>query len=104
MDVMKTFLAALLGTLGIGLAVPARAEKTPACIRWWGQTVSTPGGYNHVVGIDNGCDRPASCAVSTDVAPDPIQASVPARQKVELVTFRGSPASAFKPKVTCTLQ
>jgi hypothetical protein len=104
MDVMKTLRAVLVGTLGVGLAVPAWAEKTPACIRSWGQVVSTLAGYNHIVGIDNGCDRPASCVVSTDLAPDPIQASVPARQKVELVTFRGSPASTFKPKVSCTLQ
>ena len=54
--------------------------------------------------IENGCDRPAICVVSTDVAPEPIQATVPARQRVELVTFRGSPASAFKPKVECKVQ
>lgn len=97
--------AALLALLGVGaLAVPARAEKTPACVRWWGKVVSTVSGYNHVVGIENGCEKPAACVISTDVAPDPIQATVPAKQKVELVTFRGSPSSTFKPTVNCTLQ
>jgi hypothetical protein len=42
--------------------------------------------------------------VSTDVAPDPIRADVPAKQTVELTTFRSSPASVFKPKVECTLK
>ena len=102
---MKLPRAALLALFGLGaLAAPARAEKTPACVRWWGQVVSAGLGYNHVVGIENGCDRSAACVVSTDVAPDPIQATVPAKQKVELVTFRGSPASTFKPKVECKLQ
>jgi hypothetical protein len=90
--------------LGLGLAAWARAEQTPACIRWWSQVVSTGSGYNHVVGIENGCDKPVACVVSTDVAPDRIQATVPAKQKVELVTFRGSQASTFKPKVECKLQ
>ncbi len=83
----------------------AQAEKkTPPCIRFWGQVVSTAAGHNHVVGIQNSCDSPALCTVSTDVAPDPIQATVPAKQKIELTTFRGSPASTFTPKVECTLQ
>ncbi len=56
-------------------------------------------GYDHVVVIDNGCDRAAACTVSTDVAPDPIQATVDAKKTVELTTFRSSPASTFKPKV-----
>ena len=89
------------------VAVPtsdAFAEKTPACIKWWGQTVQTSAGNNHVVGIENGCERPASCTVSTDVAPDPIQATVQPKQRTELVTFRGSPAFTFKPKVDCKLE
>ena len=102
MKLSRTAPLALLGLLA--LASTARAGKTPACVRWWGQPVSTATGYNHVVGIENGCDRPVACVISTNVAPDPITASVPAKQKIELVTFRGSPSSAFTPKVECTLQ
>ena len=61
-------------------------------------------GYNHVVTIDNRCDKAAACAVSSDVAPEPVQASVPARQQVAVVTLRGSPSPAFKPKLACSLQ
>ena len=101
---MKLRYATALVLLGIGsLAATAHAEKMPACIRWWTQVVSGMG-HNHIVLIENNCDRPAACVVSTDVAPDPIQATVPAKQKVELTTFRGSPASTFKAKVDCTLQ
>jgi hypothetical protein len=85
-------------------ASSALADKTPSCIKWWGQTVQTAVGNNHVVYIENSCDRAASCNVSTDVAPDPIQASVQPKQRTELVTFRGSPAFTFKPKVECKLE
>jgi hypothetical protein len=93
----------VLGALAGG-APPALADQTPACVRWWGQTVHMGVGYNHVVGIENTCERTAVCSVSTDVAPDPIQATVSPKQKVELTTFRGSPSSVFRPKVECKLQ
>ncbi len=89
--------------LGIAGAAPARADKMPACVHWWQQVVAAGFGYNHVVGIDNGCDKPVACVITTDVAPDPLKATVPGKQKVELVTFRGSPASTFKAKVECSL-
>jgi len=101
---MKHVRAAPFLFLVVGLAATARADKTPACIRSWGETVATGFGYNHVVVIDNTCDKAATCTVSTDVAPDPIQASAPAKQRTELVTFRGSPTRVFKPKVECRLE
>ena len=92
-------------TMGAPLgAAPSSAPKPPACVKWSTQVVSTAAGHNHVVAIENGCERPAACVVSTDVAPDPIQATVQPRQRVELVTYRGSPASTFRAKVECTLQ
>ncbi len=101
---MKLARAALVLLVVAAPASSALAEKkTPSCIKWWGQTVQTAVGNNHVVTIQNNCERQASCVVSTDVAPAPIQASVPAKQRTELVTFRGSPAFVFKPTVECTL-
>ena len=100
---MRTLRAASVLLALAALTVPALADN-PACVRWWPLTVHMGIGYNHVVGIENDCDRPAACVVSTDVAPDPIQATVSPRQKIELTTFRGSPASTFKPKVECKLQ
>jgi hypothetical protein len=102
---MKHPRAALLAALALAAAAPsALAQKTPACVKWWQQVVAAGFGYNHVVGIENGCDKPAACVVSTDVAPDPIRVTVAPKEKTELVTFRGSPASTFKAKVECTLQ
>ncbi len=102
---VKPLRAAPAVLLALGaLAGAARAEKAPACLRWSSLTVATVIGYDHVVEIENGCDRPAACVVSTDVAPEPIEASVPAREKIELVTFRGSPSYVFKPKVECKLR
>jgi hypothetical protein len=101
---------AVLGVLGVSgvLAAPATAHAdkpaVPACVKWSGQTVATAVGYNHVVTIENGCDKTAACTVSTDVAPDPIHATVASKERTELVTFRGSPSYTFKPKVECSLQ
>jgi hypothetical protein len=98
-------LAALAALLALASAADAQDKKgTPACVHWSGLTVATAVGYNHVVEIENTCDKPAACVVSTDVAPDPIKATVASKEKTELVTFRGSPSYTFKPKVECTLQ
>jgi hypothetical protein len=102
MKVLATASVALLGVLG--LAAAARAEGTPGCVHWWGQTVVMGRGYNHVVGVENRCARPVACVITTDVAPDPIQATVAPAERTELTTFRGSPAYAFRPHVECKLQ
>ena len=88
------------------LALPAvgQADTTPACIHSRGEARARALGYDHVVTIENACDKAATCTVSTDVAPDPITAKVDAKKTVELTTFRGSPASTFKPKVSCKLR
>jgi hypothetical protein len=104
---MKHPLPAALALLAAGtIAASSLADKpgVPACVKWGPLTVSTPTGYNHVVWIENECSAPAACTLSTDVAPDPIEATVAAKEKAELTTFRGSPASEFKAKVSCKLQ
>ncbi len=96
----------------LGLVVPvalppdAHADKDPppACLRWHAQTQARSVGYDHVVTLDNTCTRPAACVVSTDVAPDPIRVTVEAKQRIDLTTFRGSPSTAFTPRVDCKLQ
>lgn len=95
---------ALLPLALLLLATPAltRAD-TPSCIKSRGEARARALGYDHVVVIENGCGKPAACTITTDVAPDPITAKVDAKKTVELTTFRGSPASTFKPKVVCKL-
>ena len=99
---MKRLLAAVAVAIA-GLAIASsdvRADGN-ACVRVETQAIFAGAGYNHVVRLINACDRAQRCTVSTDVAPDPIEASVAARSTVELVTFRGSPARVFVAKVTC---
>jgi hypothetical protein len=97
-------LAALAVLAALALASSAQADKTPACVHWWPQTVAMGIGYNHVVGIDNTCERAAVCTISTNIAPDPIQATVGSKERVELTTFRGSPSRVFQARVDCALQ
>lgn len=104
--IMRSLRLALLALpVLLTLAPETRAQQkpTPACIKSWGEARARALGYDHVVVIENGCDKPASCVITTDVAPEPIQATVEAKKKVELTTFRSSPATAFKPKVECKL-
>jgi hypothetical protein len=84
-------------------AARAETEAAPACLKWWGESWARGFGYDHVVFIDNACSAPADCVVTTDVAPEPIRAVAPAKQKIDRTAFRGSPSRAFKPKVVCTI-
>jgi hypothetical protein len=82
----------------------AALDGTPDCIEYRGEARYGAYGYNHFVIIRNGCDRDAKCTVTTDVNDDTHRVTVPKGQTKEVTTFIGSPASDFKPHVTCTLQ
>jgi hypothetical protein len=74
----------------------------PACV-----TVSTEArfvgfAYNHIVHVANGCTAPKSCTVATNVNPEPQAVTVPPGSRAEVVTFIGSPASAFTAEVRCS--
>jgi hypothetical protein len=71
-----------------------------ACVRFWAEARYVAG-YDHIVFVANGCDDEASCVVWTDVNPSPQFAAIAPHQTVAIVTFRGSPASAFTPFVRC---
>jgi hypothetical protein len=85
-------------------AEPLGADAGPTtCVKWRGEARSNGYGYKHVVVIDNGCKKPATCTVSTDVNPTPQTVTVAPQSTEEVVTFFDSPASAFVPNVTCKL-
>ena len=61
-------------------------------------------GYDHLVTIENGCDKPVRCTVKTDVNPEPSHVRVEPQKSETVLTFRGSPASTFKADVSCTFE
>jgi hypothetical protein len=70
--------------------------KTPGnCAQVTAGTRMEPFGFTHVVTLRNGCDKPVTCEVWTDVDPTPRQAlSAAPGESVDVVTRIGSPASA----------
>jgi hypothetical protein len=87
----------LMGALG------ARAMSGPQtpCIRSWPEVRYKNYGYDHIVHVGNDCRVKASCAVSSDVNPEPVQVIIPAGEQIEVMTSRGSPAREFTPRVEC---
>ncbi len=60
-------------------------------------------GYNHLVHIDNTCERSVECLVSTDVSPETQRVHLEAKSMKTVVTFKGSPARTFRATVDCQL-
>lgn len=74
----------------------APPAKTPGnCAQVTAGTRMEPFGFTHVVTFRNGCDKPVTCEVWTDVDPTPRQSlSAAPGESVDVVTRIGSPASA----------
>lgn len=59
-------------------------------------------GYYHVVSLKNGCSRPVTCEVWTDVDPQPHHTlRAKPGETAEVVVRRGSPAREFKADKSC---
>jgi hypothetical protein len=61
-------------------------------------------GYDHIVEVENGCEKAVQCTIATDVNPAISNLVVPPGQKRSVTTFRGSPAREFKADVACREQ
>jgi hypothetical protein len=74
----------------------APAAKAPGgCAIATAGTRMEPFGFTHVVTLRNGCDKPITCEVWTDVDPTPRQTvNAAPGETVEVVTRLGSPATA----------
>jgi hypothetical protein len=93
-------------TLGLALSVSGAATPLadpPAapCVTSHGEARLRYPGYDHVVVLTNACDPAYRCTVTTNVNPDAMVADVPGHREVEVLTFRGSPASEFTHKAEC---
>jgi hypothetical protein len=58
-------------------------------------------GYDHIVKLENQCQKTVVCSVSSDVRPDPIVVSLAPKARTEVLLWRGSPASTFKARLSC---
>ncbi len=73
----------------------------PPCVEVWPEARYRNYGYDHIVHIANRCSAAALCQVSTDSNPRPWEATVPPREQVEILVFRGSPAREFRARADC---
>jgi hypothetical protein len=82
-------------------ALGARPAQDRACVHYWPEARFRNYAYDHVVHLLSRCEERALCAVSSDVNPKPVLVEVPPGERVEVLTFRGSPAREFRPFVEC---
>jgi len=84
---------------------PGRLAPDPArgltCVDFWPEARFRNYAYDHLVHLLSRCDVRALCAVSSDVNPRPVDVAVLPNEHVEVLTFRGSPAREFSPRVKC---
>lgn len=87
----------------LGASEAGASSAVPPCVEVSSEARYRGYGYDHIVRIANGCERAATCDVSTDVNPTPERTTIPSKEQVEILTFRGSPAREFVPRVECKL-
>lgn len=98
------FVATVVVAVTAGAEDAGAPSALPACISVSTDARYVPYGYNHIVILKSGCSKAATCSVATDVNPQPISAELAAGATVEVLTFSGSPAQAFRARVTCKLR
>ncbi|MCB9601773.1 MAG: hypothetical protein R3B99_29495 [Polyangiales bacterium] len=98
----------MLSLFALALPVFSRAQESenqvPDCLHVSKEAPYQGYGYTHIVVLENTCARAARCQVATDVDPTRIAKRVAAGATERVATRRGSPASAFSPRVSCTLE
>jgi hypothetical protein len=99
-----------LGLLGVlplllGLAASALADPPPSaavtCVDVKTDAPYAGLGYDHLVLLTSNCKKPVTCSVKTNVNPKVQRVTLAPGEKQTVVTWRGSPAYAFTPDVTC---
>ena len=97
----------IVAAAGSALAAPSADGGAPtakSCVKWTTEARYRPYGYDHLVHLNNGCDKPARCHVKTNVNPEPAEVRVLPKQSATVVTFQGSPAREFTAEVSCALE
>src|SRR5262245_12735354 len=90
-------LLALLAISAIATADDGEEGPNPAkCVKVTMSSRYVAYGYDHVVDLNNTCDKAMRCDVSTDVNPTPSSVDLAPGEAKSVLTYRGSPASEFK--------
>jgi hypothetical protein len=76
-------------------------ERRAGCVDYWPEVRYRNYGYDHIVHLLSRCEVVVFCRVSSDVNPVPAEVTLLPRAQVDVLTFRGSPAREFTPKVEC---
>jgi len=104
---MKPFAAIAAVAFAVGLPVVVgaphqqRRDYDPACIEVGGISMWGITGYNHIVFLTSRCQPTLVCVVSSDVTPEPREATVPGNTTVSVFLAYNSPAPFFHPNVSC---
>jgi hypothetical protein len=75
--------------------------ENPECVHVRTEARYVAYGYDHIVEIENTCEKAMRCTVMTDVNPEIAIVSVAVGQTRSITTFRGSPSREFKATVAC---
>jgi hypothetical protein len=108
--IARSIVAALLlcTALLVANANADDGERGPApatdCVKVTSEARYVAYGYDHVVTLENTCDRAMRCQVSSDVNPTPAAVELAKGETKSVLTYRGSPASEFKAKAECKAQ
>ena len=100
-------IALLVAGLGAGSASTLASRSAcaegskSACVSVRAEAPFRGSGYDHLVKLENHCEKPVRCRVSSDVNPEPQDVTVPAKGRAEVLLWRGSPANTFKARVSC---
>lgn len=102
-------MALLMVLTTVALVTAARStvfaqNDRPDCVEVEGVARWAAASFNHWVVVHNRCEEPVRCTVATDVSPEPHRLDVPAGQRREVLTRRGSPARSFAPRVQCDVR
>lgn len=80
---------------------PSEPAPRASCVSSWNEARYRNFGYDHIVHLQNGCEREIECAVITDSNPTPVVVMVPGMGILEVLMFRGSPARIFRSEIEC---
>ena len=93
----------LIAASGV-IALATLAAKATPCVTVRAIVRPNYPGYDHIVELTNACDQVAICDVATDVNPKRLQVTVDPKSKKSVLTWRGSPARVFTPRVSCMMK